>query len=96
MDSSRFASLERSIRLLNTWQLVLSVVLLVSLGANAAWVQAAADPPVRVYTASLNDPGAVGAWSPTAYDITPGTTDESPLTLVSVTTSHLSAYPNNL
>src|SRR5581483_4497721 len=39
------------------WNIVLTVALFVSFAANAAWVQAAADPPVQFFTAPLNDIG---------------------------------------
>jgi hypothetical protein len=91
MDPSRLASLEHSIRLLKTWHLLLSVLLLVSLGANASWVQAAADPPIRVYTASPDDAGVGGSSSSTGvFVVTTDHTVSSPLVLLSITTSHLS------
>jgi hypothetical protein len=90
MDSSRFASLDRSLRRLKVWNIVLTAVLLLSLAANAAWVQAAADPPVRVYTATLDDSGGGGSSINTAQPIDPTATRESPQTLASVITSHLS------
>src|SRR5581483_6836573 len=89
MDPSRLASLERNLRLLKTWYLVLSLLLFVSLGANAAWVQAASDPPIRVYTATADDAGAGGSSLNDAIIISPADFDP-PLTLLSVTTSHLS------
>ncbi|HZQ06463.1 MAG TPA: hypothetical protein VFD70_07765 [Anaerolineae bacterium] len=39
------------------WNIMLTIALVISFAANAAWVQAAADPPVKVFTASLNDAG---------------------------------------
>lgn len=93
MDSSRLAFLERCIRLLKIWNLILGVLLLVSLGANAAWVRAASDPPIRVYTATLNDNGGGGGYSfDQAVVVTPEYTTESPLTLIHLRTSHLSNH----
>ncbi|MBI4673612.1 MAG: hypothetical protein HY741_18330 [Chloroflexi bacterium] len=40
-------------KLTTLWLAVLTVLLLASLGMNAAWVQAANDPPVKMYTARV-------------------------------------------
>ena len=90
MDSSRLASLERSIRLLKTWSIILTTLVLLSLAANAIWVQAAAAPPVHVLSAASDDLGGGGSASTTDLVITPASTTDSPLTLRSVTTSNLS------
>ncbi len=92
MDPSRFATLERSIRSLKTRNIVLSVLLLISLGANVAWVQAAADPPVRVYTGTLDDAGGGGSSREGDFLILPEHTRERPRRLLSVTTSHLGEH----
>ncbi len=89
MDSSRFASLEGSIRVLKTWNVVLTILLIISLGANAAWVQAASDPPVRVYSVTTDDAGAGGHASASEFPITSAHTPETPLTLITVPTSNL-------
>ncbi len=57
MDTQTINSLKRTNRLLITWLAVLTVLLLISLGLNASWAQAAADPPVHVYTTAPNDYG---------------------------------------
>lgn len=90
MDPYRLTSLERSLRLLKTWNVVLTVLLLASLGANAAWLQAAADPPIRVFGASADDAGGGGSFAEGDMPVLSEYTLESPLTLVSVNTSHLS------
>lgn len=74
------------------WNIVLTVLMLASLGMNAAWVQAANDPPVRVYTATLQDNGGDGS-ATTVDDSITGTT---PDTLVSVATANLSAAHNHI
>jgi hypothetical protein len=55
METQTLNALKRTNRLLIVWLAVLTVLLLVSVGANAAWVQAASDPPVHVYSAALDD-----------------------------------------
>jgi hypothetical protein len=90
MDSSQLVSIERRVRLLKTWSVMLATLVLLSLGVNAAWVQAAADPPLRVYTATAQDNGGGGTSFGAYNQIDPSATAESPLTLLSVTTSHLS------
>lgn len=50
MDTRRF-------RLLVTWNIALTVVLFISLGANAAFVQASADPPVKIFHSNSEDSG---------------------------------------
>lgn len=57
MDSQTLQRLVRANRLLTLWLTVITVLLLLSLGMNAAWVQAANDPPVRVFTTTLQDLG---------------------------------------
>jgi hypothetical protein len=47
----------RSNKWIVIWNIVLTVALLISFAASAALVQAAADPPVQVFTAPLNDIG---------------------------------------
>jgi len=92
MDPSRLASLERSIRLLKTRTLVLSVLLFVSVGANAAWVHTSSDPPIRVYTATLDDTGAGGAAAEDEILILPEFTREHPRLLASVKLSGLGEH----
>ena len=48
----------RIVKILVAWNVVLTVLLLISFAGNAALIQAANDPPVRVYTATLDDVGA--------------------------------------
>ncbi|MBI4673181.1 MAG: hypothetical protein HY741_16120 [Chloroflexi bacterium] len=67
MDPQILKRLVRTNRLLTLWLAVVTVLLLLSLGMNAAWVQAANDPPVRVFTATLEDVGgghAQGNYNP--------------------------------
>jgi hypothetical protein len=93
MDPARLASFERSIRLLKTWFVVLSVLLLVSLGANAVWVQASSDPPIRVYTANADDAGAGGSSTTFSFPIPHSNAPPAPrVTLRSVTTNFLSRH----
>lgn len=73
--------LRRTVKLIVVWNIVLTVLLLASLGANAMFVQAANDPPVQVQTASLQDSGGDDSSSTSAVTIN-GT---SPQTLTSVT-----------
>lgn len=47
--------MNRKIKILVTWNIVLTTVLFLSVIANASFVQAAADPPVKVFTASAQD-----------------------------------------
>src|SRR5919202_4377410 len=56
----------RSFKLLVAWNIVLTVLFLVSLVLNATWAQAASDPPVRVFTASPEH--GVGSGSETTAD----------------------------
>ncbi|MCC7164611.1 MAG: hypothetical protein IT331_19105 [Anaerolineae bacterium] len=44
----------RTVRLLVTWNVVLTVLLLIALAFVAAGVQAASDPPVKIYSTSLD------------------------------------------
>lgn len=55
----------RKFKFLVLWNVVLTVLFTVSLGANALWVQAANDPPVRVFHAALDDTGL--DWSNAAF-----------------------------
>jgi hypothetical protein len=96
MDPVRLASLERSMRLLKTWFVVLSVLLLVSLGANAVWVQASSDPPIRVYTANADDAGGGGSATTIDFPITPPSGSEPPVILGSVTTRNLSRHHDHI
>ncbi len=57
MDTQSIIALKRTNRLLITWLAVLTVLLLISLGLNASWAQAAADPPVHVFTTAPEDYG---------------------------------------
>lgn len=57
MDSQILQRLVRMNRLLTIWLAVVTVLLLLSLGMNAAMAQAANDPPVRVFTATSADLG---------------------------------------
>lgn len=57
MDPHSIQRLERMNRLLIIWLAVVTTLLLLSFGLNAAWVQAANDPPVHVFTATLDDLG---------------------------------------
>lgn len=57
MDPQVLQRLVRMNRLLTIWLAVVTVLLLLSLGMNAAWVQAANDPPVHVFTANSQDLG---------------------------------------
>lgn len=47
----------RRFKFLVLWNVALTVILIASLSANAIWVQASADPPVRVFHAELDDSG---------------------------------------
>lgn len=46
---------DRRFRLLLIWNTVLTVILLISLGANAVFVRAAGDPPVKVFSVTTDD-----------------------------------------
>lgn len=48
----------RTVRLILVWNAALTVLLLVSLAVNGSLVQAAADPPVKVFTANMDTIGA--------------------------------------
>lgn len=48
---------ERRFRIVLLWNVVLTALLLVSLAGNALWAQAAADPPIQVAYAQLQDVG---------------------------------------
>lgn len=74
MDTRRF-------RMLVTWNVVLTVVLLASLGANAALVNAAADPPVKVFTAQIEHDGL--DWGNGAFKNI-SSTDYSPVAAVPI------------
>ena len=63
MDPQILQHLVRTNRLLTLWLAVVTVLLLLSLGMNVAWVQAAADPPVRVFTTTSEDLGGGHAQS---------------------------------
>lgn len=49
--------LRRAVKLLVVWNIILTTLLLASLGANAMFVQASNDPPVQVFTADLQNFG---------------------------------------
>ena len=53
----QISALVRTNRLLTIWVGGLTVLLLASLAASATWVQAASDPPVKIFTSSLKDIG---------------------------------------
>ncbi len=76
----------RIVKWIVIWNVSLTILLLASLAGNAAWVQAANDPPIRAYTANLEDVGGDGT-SVTTDDIISTTT---PDVLVGVTTTNLS------
>lgn len=57
MDPQTIQRLVRINRFLMLWLAVVTVLLLVSLGMNAAWVQAANDPPVHFFAATSEDLG---------------------------------------
>lgn len=77
----------RAPKWLIVWNVVLTVLLVAALATNVVLVQAGNDPPVRVYTASLDDIGGDFSSRTTDLDITSTT----PQTLNSVVTANLSA-----
>ncbi|MBI4672113.1 MAG: hypothetical protein HY741_10665 [Chloroflexi bacterium] len=56
-------------KLFMLWNIVLGVALLLSLGVNAWWAQAANDPPVRIYNAAPEAGGGTTASTTNAPDI---------------------------
>lgn len=52
--------MNRKLKLLVTWNIVLTTVLFLSVFANASFIQAASDPPIKVFTASADDVGGGG------------------------------------
>ncbi len=77
----------RFIRIVIVWNIVLGALLLISLAANAVYVQAANDPPVHVFTASMDDVGAAGSGTIVDRDVT----STAYFTLAQIGTSALSA-----
>jgi hypothetical protein len=71
----------RSIKWIIFWNIMLTVALFVSLAANAVWVQAADDPPVKVATVNLGHVG--GDHSESTADVVINGT--APQSLVSAT-----------
>lgn len=59
----------RTTKLIVIWNVVLTVLLIASLGANALWVQAANDPPVQVFSTTQEHP-ASSNWAATFNDKT--------------------------
>jgi hypothetical protein len=47
----------RRFKFLVLWNAILTVLLVASVGVNAMWAQAAADPPVKVFSTTLDDAG---------------------------------------
>lgn len=78
----------RPIRLLVIWNVVLSVLLLLSLGVNAVWVQAANDPPVQVVTVNSDDIGGDHSQSTTQKLINGSSTVTLLTATVSLSTAH--------
>lgn len=75
----------RLIKLVVLWNVALTAVLLVSLLANAAFVQASNDPPVQVFTSSPED---LGGGRGTGGGVTLDSTSYK--VLASITTNNLS------
>lgn len=74
-------------KLFALWNIVLGIALLLSLGVNAWWAQAATEPPVHLYNAALAAGGGNAATTTDAPDIvgTDGLTDPTTLLTLSVT-----------
>lgn len=53
----------RLVKLLVLWNISLSLLFVLSLAFNAVWVNAANDPPVRVFTANADDQGGDHNWN---------------------------------
>jgi hypothetical protein len=68
-------------KLLFTWNVVLTVMLVVVIGIAAVGVQAANDPPVQVYTASLDHAGGAAGTSRTTNTSVTSTSYQVILTL---------------
>lgn len=59
----------RTTKLIVIWNVVLTVLLIASLGANALWVQAANDPPAQVFYATQEHPASAN-WAAAFVDKT--------------------------
>lgn len=74
------------------WNIALTVLLLATLAISANWVQAANDPPVRVFTANTDDVGGGGFYVTSNKVIDSANFEE----LVSVHASNLSAVHSHV
>ena len=89
MDPQTIQRLVRMNRLLMIWLAVVTVLLLVSLGMNAAMAQAANDPPVHFFSATSEDLG--GGHAQNNYNPPLVISNESTATVLAEKTVMLSA-----